>query len=305
MLELEGDFATPLNAPARDRFLPGGAVSVAALFAPIAFLLPSLRLRALLLGDGPAPPDPGVADPGVGTLYSLTAGFRLRTDGLGQPAPEPEATGFWIEIDLGAALTGLLVRPCFEVALGYLWDVGATSDVGHIDIGPVARFVHVLQTDERGIDPNSTYMLLLGIDVVLFDAEPAVVQERAISTRDAPHSHGIEGADSDGDGIDDSDDACPRAAEDLDGVRDLDGCPDPDDDGDGILDVDDECPRDAEDVDGFEDTDGCPDRDNDGDSYGDEVDGCPNDAETENGYQDSDGCPDLDPSAPPVTGATP
>jgi len=98
--------------------------------------------------------------------------------------------------------------------------------------------------------------------------------------------------DTDGDGIMDKDDACPRQAEDYDGYEDADGCPDPDNDGDGILDVDDDCPLQAEDMDGWEDEDGCPDPDNDGDGILDVNDSCPNNAETFNNYQDEDGCPD-------------
>ena len=313
MLEIEADFAAPLNAPARDRFLPGGGASAAALFAPLRFVLPSIRARALVLGDGPAPPaDLGFVDPGVGTLYSISAGCRLRTDGLGQEMAEPEATGPWIEIDFGAALTGNLARPTFEAGVGYLWDAGGTEGAGHLDIGPVARFVHVLQTDERGIDANSTYLLTLGLQAVLFDAAPTLAErQRVIQTRAAPHHRAIEGADSDGDGIDDADDACRTEAEDLDGVRDIDGCPDPDDDADGVADEADECPRDAEDPDGFLDDDGCPEADNDNDSWADRFDACPNEPETENGFEDHDGCPDggdgvAAPEPPPTdAGAAP
>jgi len=290
LLELEGDFASPVTTPAVNRFLPGGGGSIGVLFAPFPFLLPSLRLRGIVLGDGPAPQDPTLVDPGVGALYTITAGFRLRTDGFGQSVPEPEATGFWIELNIGAGLTGALARPTFEAALGYLWNAGE----GHLDVGPVLRFTHVLQTEERGIDGNSTFLIELGLDVVLFDADPLpVTGERVIETRQAAHERAIEGTDTDGDTIDDADDACPREAEDLDGTRDYDGCPDLDDDGDGIPDTADACPREAEDVDQFEDADGCPDRDNDGDSWGDDVDTCPNEPETENGFEDTDGCPDA------------
>lgn len=301
MLSIEGDFAAPLNAPARDRFQPGGGGSVAALLAAFPFALPTFRARAIVLGDGPAPPpDTGFLDPGVGTLYTLTGGLRLRTDGIGQTLPEPEATGLWIEIDIGAALTGSIARPTFEASVGFLWDAGGTEGAGHLDIGPFARFVHVLQTDEKGIDANSTYLITAGIEVVLFDAAPTLVEEqRVIRTREAPHHRRIEGNDADQDGIDDSDDACRDEPEDLDGVRDIDGCPDPDDDADGIPDVSDECPRDAEDVDQYLDADGCPEEDNDGDSIADRFDACPNEAETENGVEDADGCPEPGAEPPP------
>lgn len=99
--------------------------------------------------------------------------------------------------------------------------------------------------------------------------------------------------DSDGDGIWDSDDACPSNPEDYDGFQDEDGCPDYDNDRDGIPDERDKCPNDSEDKDGVQDDDGCPDLDNDGDGIPDSKDGCPNEAENVNGFQDEDGCPDI------------
>jgi outer membrane protein OmpA-like peptidoglycan-associated protein len=293
MLELEGDFATPITAPAIDRFLPGGGASAAALFAPYRFMLTSLRARAIVLGDGAAPADQHLVDPGVGALYTIVAALRLRTDGINQAHAEPEATGFWAEIAMGAGFTGPLVRPTFEVGLGYAFDTGAT-DAGHLDVGPVLRFVHVLQTDERGIDGNSTFLLTAGLQFILFDAPEPVSTERVVHTRTGDGGMRREGTDGDHDGVDDLDDRCPTEPEDVDGHQDSDGCIDPDDDGDGILDVNDACRNDAEDVDGFEDTDGCPDIDNDNDGFSDSIDACPDQPEDEDGFQDTDGCPDPD-----------
>lgn len=107
-----------------------------------------------------------------------------------------------------------------------------------------------------------------------------------------PFAGAPRGGDADLDGIPDSKDACPGAAEDFDGFEDSDGCPDVDNDGDGIYDVNDDCPNRAEDFDGFQDMDGCPDVDNDGDGILDAQDKCPNAAETINGLDDADGCPD-------------
>ena len=127
--------------------------------------------------------------------------------------------------------------------------------------------------------------------------------------------------DADGDGIKDPRDSCPKAAEDLDGHLDADGCPDLDNDSDGILDKQDKCPQSAEDKDGFRDLDGCPDTDNDGDGVLDDQDACPslpgrsidggcpdpdkdgvegaadrcpNDPEDRDGFEDTDGCPEPD-----------
>jgi hypothetical protein len=65
-------------------------------------------------------------------------------------------------------------------------------------------------------------------------------------------------ADQDRDRIVDRDDACPTEAEDADGFRDDDGCPERDDDLDGVRDELDACDRDPEDLDGVDDEDGCP-----------------------------------------------
>ncbi len=97
-------------------------------------------------------------------------------------------------------------------------------------------------------------------------------------------------ADSDGDGLLDSEDRCVDDPEDADGFEDGDGCPDTDNDRDGILDTLDACPDEPEDADGFEDDDGCPDPDNDGDGVLDAEDACP----VEPGVASAAGCPDGD-----------
>ncbi len=98
--------------------------------------------------------------------------------------------------------------------------------------------------------------------------------------------------DSDGDGLDDSVDPCPQAAENRNSFQDDDGCPDeiPDSDGDGLDDLKDLCPSVPEDFDRFEDDNGCPDPDNDGDGFVDLEDLCPD----VSGVAAMKGCPDPD-----------
>ncbi|HET9449825.1 MAG TPA: OmpA family protein, partial [Aggregicoccus sp.] len=98
----------------------------------------------------------------------------------------------------------------------------------------------------------------------------------------------VPGADQDGDGVPDARDRCPAEAEDRDGFKDSDGCPDPDNDGDGVLDGVDACP----DVPGLVEYDGCPDSDLD--DVPDNVDRCPQ----EPGSPENEGCPE--PEAPTV-----
>jgi outer membrane protein OmpA-like peptidoglycan-associated protein len=92
--------------------------------------------------------------------------------------------------------------------------------------------------------------------------------------------------DSDGDGIPDDIDRCPRDPEDKDGFQDEDGCPDPDNDGDGIVDAMDACPDNP----GPLENRGCPVLDRDGDGVPDPDDRCPD----QPGPRQAGGCPDRD-----------
>ncbi len=137
------------------------------------------------------------------------------------------------------------------------------------------------------------------------------------------------GADSDGDGAPDIDDACPNEPEDglppkandgcpnfdpdEDGIvakadrcpyakedglppNPNDGCPTTDADGDGVADAKDRCPNQQEDNLPPNPSDGCPAPDRDDDGIADSRDQCPGEKETFNGYRDEDGCPDTIPS---------
>lgn len=87
--------------------------------------------------------------------------------------------------------------------------------------------------------------------------------------------------DSDGDGISDDFDACPKTPKGYE--VDEDGCP-LDDDQDGIVNEEDKCPT----VKGLAEFDGCPDTD--GDGIPDSEDKCP----TKAGSKEGEGCPDSD-----------
>lgn len=99
--------------------------------------------------------------------------------------------------------------------------------------------------------------------------------------------------DTDGDGLANGIDACPRKPETVNGYKDQDGCPENDADEDGVPDKIDKCPKKAETRNGIQDEDGCPEKDTDGDGIVDPVDQCPKKPETLNAYRDGDGCPDI------------
>ncbi len=88
--------------------------------------------------------------------------------------------------------------------------------------------------------------------------------------------------DGDNDGIADKDDNCPTKA----GVAKYQGCPVPDSDGDGILDDVDACPN----MKGLPKFQGCPEPDADGDGVTDSYDKCP----TVPGSTENNGCPEVE-----------
>jgi OmpA-OmpF porin, OOP family len=96
--------------------------------------------------------------------------------------------------------------------------------------------------------------------------------------------------DKDADGIPDPVDSCPDQPEDKDGFQDEDGCPEADNDNDGVVDGADKCPVDPGPIQNL----GCPISDKDVDGIPDDKDKCQNEPEDKDGFQDEDGCPDLD-----------
>ncbi|ATB48543.1 OmpA family protein [Corallococcus macrosporus] len=92
------------------------------------------------------------------------------------------------------------------------------------------------------------------------NAHQPSAEERQPAAPPAPLTLPPPPVDTDGDGLVDSEDLCPNAAEDTDGFEDEDGCPDPDNDQDGIPDAEDQCPLEAETINGVKDDDGCPDK---------------------------------------------
>ncbi|NOY90376.1 MAG: OmpA family protein [Deltaproteobacteria bacterium] len=273
LLHLDANLAVPMGQPQSDLFGPGLGAAASLERSLVPWVSVGARVRGLFLFDGPAPMQTGRADPGMGTLATLSGVVRLRP--LASGGDPRRGTGLWLDLAGGGGFTGSSLRSSFEIGAGYgfAW--------GDYDIGPSVRYVQVIEPNSGGLDDRDARLLLVGLRVTLFDARP----EAAPPPPPTP-------GDRDFDRILDPDDACPDEPEDYDGFEDVDGCPDPDNDQDGILDPDDECPDEAEDVDGFEDEDGCPDPDNDQDSFLDPDDECPDEAEVINGVDDDDGCPD-------------
>src|SRR5690606_28281394 len=108
------------------------------------------------------------------------------------------------------ALTGDVARPALEIGLGYGF---AIDDVS---VGPSVRWVTVFETSSQ-LEPDHANMLLIGVELTLFDARRAPPPEPPLAAPPEP-----------------ANDFCPGEAEDVDGYQDDDGCPDLDDDADGV-----------------------------------------------------------------------
>jgi len=248
VVNVEAPVAIPLSTPLRDRFGLGAMPAVSASLPLGKWMLAGLRLRGGFLSNGSAPSDPTIRDPGMGGLLALTATGRFRP--LAGRQPDSRAAGPWIDLGVGAGLTGTLVRPVGEAGLG--WNFGW----GDWLFGPSARYLYVLQPS-NALDSKDAQIALLGIEIVMRDShKPEPVAAPPVAIVVAPPKV----LDRDGDGIPDDVDKCPNEPEDKDGFEDEDGCPDPDNDKDGIPDVADACPNEPETVNGVDDQDGCPDQ---------------------------------------------
>lgn len=272
-LRLHGTLAAAraLGGHQKDELGWGVAGLAAAEWAFVPELGVQLELGSVWLSEGEPPDDPTIEPQGAGSSAHLALGVRARPFASAYAGQPVSAAGIWLAAAGGAARTGGLTRPMFDVGAGYDF---LFAD-GRFGIGPMVGYLHVFQPNDE-LRPADANVLLVGVHA-MFDT--------AAKKRDG---------DRDGDGILDSVDRCPDDPEDKDGFEDADGCPERDNDRDGVLDPDDGCPMVPEDKDGFEDADGCPENDNDRDGLLDPVDKCPNDPEDKDGFEDDDGCPDKD-----------
>ncbi len=138
---------------------------------------------------------------------------------------------------------------------------------------------------ERGIDKNMTSVEYRGgKDMAFSDAtsEGSDLSNRVMLTLYVFTPQGAD-VDSDGDGVFDHKDECPKTPEGV--TVDLKGCP-LDTDGDGVYDYKDQCPGTPKGV--VVNNEGCP-LDSDGDGVYDYKDQCP---DTPEGFKvDAEGCP--------------
>jgi outer membrane protein OmpA-like peptidoglycan-associated protein len=267
-LHAEAGLAHAVGDPQGREFGFGGGASVAGELTFRRVLGVQAEVGLLGLSDGERPSSPTIAAHGAGVEWSAMAGVRLH------PFGQRRVAGLWLDANVGAAVTGTLLRPTFDAHLGYDVRVGR----GRFDLGPFVGYEQIVQPDDT-LRPEDAHIVLAGLHAALGAPRPRTLWRRA---------------DRDGDGIYDDADACP----DVPGIATNDvltnGCPETDRDHDLVLDVDDACP----DVPGIRTTDpktnGCPRGDRDGDLVYDDEDACPDVAGRRTDDPKTNGCPRLD-----------
>lgn len=255
----EPSFAHPVGAPQTDHFGPGGGGMLKGGLTVLPFL--DLQAHGGYYGFAGTKTD-------MVTIGALGGGARIQ---------RPRSSGGlspWVDGGVSYVRTGELDRAGLDAGGGVAFAINEDNSVW---AGPFLRYMQVVQGDKVNMDGGDARILMLGFSLE-FGAGSAQVTTPLDGRKEAPPPPPPP-MDTDGDGVLDTDDRCPR----LVGPRDNGGCPELDTDLDGLLDKDDKCPNEA----GPKSNGGCPIRDADNDGVPDAEDACPGVP----GDADNRGCP--------------
>lgn len=214
----------------------------------------------------------GPAEAGAGQAWAGSLGLRFepRVGRLGR---------FYAELNGGATRTGALTRLYLDAALGLEFALGARAS-----LGPAVRYHRIVAA--AADHPGDAQFVTAGVGLSW--------RGRAAAPAGPP-------PDTDGDGVRDPDDRCPRepsgARPDLARI----GCPLGDRDADGMLDPDDACPDRPAGPTPDPARAGCPFDDRDADGVADAADACPDTAQGPHPDPSRPGCPDPDGDGDGVT----
>lgn len=194
-VNVEPGVAVPLTKPQTERFNPGGAVSVKALFS----LSPNLDIGPVVSAVALPSTISGI-ETGVG--WGAGGGLRLKrsydNDSAGVLGMAP-----WVDGDLQYIRTGPLNRAALSFAAGV---AVPTSDARNLWLGPFVRYQDIIQGVRTGFDNTDAHILIVGLSA-----------EFGTSHRKVDNSM----QDSDNDGTPDVTDRCPY----VPGPKDNFGCP--------------------------------------------------------------------------------
>lgn len=202
---------------------------------------------------------------GTGQLFSVGGGARFEPM-LG------DVGRLFIDANASWGLTGDLNRFTFDAAVGFEFELHPL-----VALGPVVRYSHLFATEDDF--PSDAISVWGGISLVVRAGERQAAR--------APD-------DTDGDGVLDPDDLCPRVPMGDNPDPERLGCPMGDRDSDGVNDRDDLCPDTPQGDHPDPDRRGCPAGDADGDSVLDPDDACPTVPQGEHPDPQRPGCPAPD-----------
>lgn len=235
----EAPAAIPVSNPQRDWFRPGALPAVSVYRQLAGGLLAGGRVRAGVLRNGP-PPGGGLVDYGTGGLTSVSFAARAMS-----------RAGLWMDMAVGAGVTGELIRPTFEIGAG--WSIAA----GRVSVSPMARYLYVHEQSDH-MRARAAHLVLAGIELSLAggqrhqDRLPRLSPVEPVEPAEPPAQFVA-----DRDSLGDVDESCTG---EYQRGRFLRACPHDDWDYDGIVNRRDECPWKPETINGVDDTDGCPDK---------------------------------------------
>jgi outer membrane protein OmpA-like peptidoglycan-associated protein len=179
----------------------------------------------------------------------------------------------FVDANLGVAESVRRTRVELDAGAGFEFPIFA-----YVELGPFARYHHVFAaTPDTGGDARFFSAGIAGSVRRLGVARPK---------REGPR-------DSDGDGVLDRDDLCPRTPSEPAPDPRRPGCPDRDDDADGIANRLDACPNEKPLPEADPARHGCPRRDRDRDDIADPVDACPDQRGVPGTDPKRHGCPPL------------
>ncbi len=239
-----GGLMQAVSEPQLQLFGPGASGTAGFYRSLMPWMALGTRFTATVIGNNNSlPAAANVAAPGTGGMYTFTLSTRLRPFASSEVAAR--ATGLWIEGGGGVGRTGNLLRPAVEAGIGY------GINVGPVVVSPTIRYQQLIEQDNLLSDADGRFVSM-GIELTFTDGLDFVPAR-------GPVFISLHPLDMDYDGLADIHDQCPYMAEDFDGFRDEDGCPEHDVDGDGFADAADDCPTEPETENGVNDYDGCPD----------------------------------------------
>lgn len=169
-VHVEAGAAHAVGTP-QGRELGAGGGGDARVELPVARMLGvQAGVGAVILSEGSAPSDPGIAQRSTGMAVFGTAGVRLH----------PFGEGLWLDGNAGVAETGGLFRPVLDAHVG--WDFRASSLVS---VGPFVGYTQIIQ-GEDALRPNDARILVAGLGVTFGRAEKRPAPPPAVEPTPAP-----------------------------------------------------------------------------------------------------------------------